>query len=246
MGSDVFYEDDIDDIDDIVRKFTDYGLVVVPGHLSKDQVDRATEECDVLFHHTPQWAHHEDYSLGQSVRMERAEVEQARFPTLLSALDLPVLETIVDRIFGPHYIFSRTIYAILDVVGSRTHVQQLHYDKMRHLKAFVYLSDVGPRSGAFHCVPGSHRLTQQIEERNRREHVVPSDDDARRLPPELADDIVPILGDAGTLILFDSDIAHHAGVVQEGTRLAIRSLSFGAYRSEPWYQKDGTVKLPST
>lgn len=220
------------------------GVVLVPGYLSPEEVKAAGVECHELFERTPEWAHHEDYSLGQSVRMERSDVDGAVFPVLAGAFARPELEEVVRGFFGEGYIFSRTVYAILDVVGSTTRVQQLHYDKMRHLKSFVYLSDVGPANGPFHCVPGSHLLTRELQRDNRERNVVPSDDDARVLPAELHDHRVAVVGAAGTLILFDSDIAHHAGIVAEGQRLAARSLSFGAYRTQTWYRTDGSVEIP--
>ncbi|MEV0881646.1 phytanoyl-CoA dioxygenase family protein [Micromonospora echinofusca] len=221
------------------------GVVLVPGYLDARETAAAARECHELFERTPPWAHHEEYSLGQSVRMERADMDAAQFPTLTAAFARPELEAVVSGFFGEGYIFSRTVYAILDVVGSSTRVQELHYDKMRHLKSFVYLTDVGPDNGPFHCVPGSHLLTRELQRDNRERHVVPSDDDARVLPAELHEHRVAVLGDAGALILFDSDIAHHAGIVTEGRRLAARSLSFGAYRAQTWYRADGTVQNPA-
>ncbi|MGI5401437.1 phytanoyl-CoA dioxygenase family protein [Streptomyces sp. CA-135486] len=235
---------DIHEVPAVLDALEKDGVVLVPGYLDAQAVTAATRECHELFERTPSWAHHEEYSLGKSVRMERADMDASVLPTLTAAFARPELEAVVSGFFGEGYIFSRTVYAILDVVGSITRVQQLHHDKMRHLKSFVYLTDVGPANGPFHCVPGSHRLTREMQRENRKRNIVPSDDDARVLPTELNDQRVVALGDAGTLILFDSDIAHHAGVVTEGERLAARSLSFGAYRAQTWYRADGTVAEP--
>jgi hypothetical protein len=226
----------------IVDRLEADGIVLVPGYLDAAATAAATAESHELFYRTPPWAHHEDYSVGQSVRMERKDVDPGSFPMIASTFARPELEAVVQAVFGDGYIFSRTIYAILDIVGSITHVQQLHYDKMRHLKSFVYLTDVGPANGPFHCVPGSHLLSREAQRDNRAKRIVPSDADVRVLPPEMADLGLPVLGEAGTLILFDSDIMHYAGIVSEGERLAIRSLSFGAYRNETWHRADGTVQ----
>jgi hypothetical protein len=233
----------IHEITAIIDVLTADGVVLVPGYLGAAAIGAATRECHRLFDRTPAWGHPEEYSLGRSVRMERADIDRDAFPMLSSIFARPELEAVVSAFFGEGYIFSRTIYAILDVVGSSTRVQQLHHDKMRHLKSFVYLTDVGIGNGPFHCVPGSHLLTQEAQRENRLRHIVPTDDDARMLPPGLAGRRVPVLGEAGSLILFDSDIAHHAGIVTAGERLAVRSLSFGSYRSQTWYRTDGTIEI---
>jgi hypothetical protein len=232
----------IHDIPAILHALKKDGVVLVSCYLDDEAVAAATRECHELFERTPLWAHHEEYSLGKAVRMERADLDASAFPTLSAAFARPELEAVVSGFFGEGYIFSRTVYAILDVVGSRTRVQQLHHDKMRHLKSFVYLTDVGHANGPFHCVPGSHLLARDLQRKNREQNIVPSDDEARLLPNELNDHRVAVVGEAGTLILFDSDIAHHAGIVTEGKRLAARSLSFGGYRSQTWYRPDGTVE----
>ncbi len=233
---------DILEIPTLIQSLENDGVVLVPGYLDAATVAEATQECHQLFDRTPSWAHHEEYSVGESVRMERANIDRSAFPAISSTFSRPELELVVSTFFGEGYIFSRTVYAILDVVGSTTRVQQPHYDKMRHLKSFVYLTDVTAASGPFHCVPGSHLATREAERENRLRRIVPTDDDARVLPPGLVGRGIPVPGKAGTLILFDSDIAHYAGIVTEGERLAVRSLSFGAYRSETWYRKDGTVE----
>jgi hypothetical protein len=233
----------IDDVSAVVERLEADGVVLVPEYLDADAIAQATREAYELFERTPSWAHHEAYSVGQSVRMERADVEGAAYPMISSAFARPELESVVSAFFGEGYIFSRTIYTILDIVGSTTHVQQLHYDKMRHLKSFIYLTNVGIENGPFHCLPGSHLLAREAQRENREKYIVPSDADVRQLPDGLAGQNTPVLGKAGTLILFDSDILHHAGVVVAGERLAVRSLSFGAYRTHTWYRTDGSVEV---
>jgi Phytanoyl-CoA dioxygenase (PhyH) len=233
----------IDDVSAVMERLEADGVVLVPGYLDAETIARATREAHELFERTPSWAHHEDYSVGQSVRMERADVDGAFFPVISSAFARPELELVVSGFFGAGYIFSRTIYAILDIVGSTTHVQELHYDKMRHLKSFVYLTDVSFENGPFHCVPGSHLLAREAQRENRDKYIVPTDADVRQLPDSLVGRSMPVLGKAGTLILFDSDILHHAGVVVAGERLAIRSLSFGSYRTHTWHRTDGSVEV---
>lgn len=235
---------EIRDTPAVLERLDADGVVTIPGYLDAGTVAQAVHECSLLFGQTPTWAHHEEYSLGQAVRAELADVDHVEFPAIASVFTRPELATVVHGLFGDGFIFSRTVYAVLDVVGSITHVQQPHYDKMRHLKSFIYLSDVTQATGPFHCVPGSHLLTREAERENRLQRIVPTDSDVRRLPAGLTDRTIPVLGAAGTLILFDSDIVHNAGVVTDGSRLAIRSLSFGAYRADTWYRKDGTIELP--
>jgi hypothetical protein len=226
---------------EVAAVVAEHGLAVIPGYLDTGTADRLAAESTALLADDAPWLIPEDYSLGSSTRMWRRDIDVSRYPLLDSVFGHEFLEAVTAAHFGEDYIFSRTVYVILDVVGTSTHVQELHYDKMRHLKAFIYLSDVGQGEGPFWCVPGSHRTCQALQAGNRERRVLPTDADVRVLPSELESSAIPVLGDRGTLIVFDSDIAHRAGVPTSGPRLAARSLSFGAYRHDDWYWPDGTL-----
>lgn len=100
----------------------------------------------------------------------------------------------------------------------------LHFDRLRSLKAMVYLVDVGEHDGPFSVVPGSHKKGREL--RNKFKNI-----GYERLPnrieldyPNLYEKPTKICGKAGTLILFDTDIFHKGGDIKEGCeRLLIRS-----------------------
>jgi hypothetical protein len=204
-----------------------FGLAHIAGFLQGEQLRRLTHETEDVLAQPPTWSYPEAYSLGTAVRMVRKEIDENRYPTILEVFGDPYLEEVISHHYGEGYVFSEQIYAIRDVVGSETIVQQMHYDKVQHVKCFFYLSDVGPGNGPFHCVPESQHLASSAQAENRRLGVIPTDDDARVLPEPLQDEELAVLGPAGTLIVFNSDLAHRAGVPTTGPRLAIRSLNFG-------------------
>ncbi len=71
--------------------------------------------------------------------------------------------------------------------------------------------------------------------------MLATDAEVRVLPDNLPP-AIPVLGERGTLIMFDSDIVHCAGVPTGGPRLAARSLSFGGYRRDVWHREDGSIE----
>ena len=94
----------------------------------------------------------------------------------------------------------------------------------------LYLTDVGEACGPFSVIPGTHVdgsfLRTQATEKAMNEY-----DQIKNWPlvdyPELEyteDHIVPITGKAGTLIIFETDLFHLGGVLEdEKDRLIIRS-----------------------
>lgn len=116
----------------------------------------------------------------------------------------------------------------------------LHFDRYPAFKFFFYLSEVDEECGPFSCIPGSHRKGAELCEKAWQETGSYGEVKNRIFLdyPELGyspEDIVPILGSAGDLIIFDTQTFHMGGVIHhpEKERLCIRGHS----RIVNWKQK---------
>ena len=106
----------------------------------------------------------------------------------------------------------------------------LHIDRLRCYKAMVYLTDVDESCGPFSVVPKSHKNGYFI--RNSFKHMSYANKPNRiKLDhPHLYEEPLKICGKKGTLILFDTDIFHMGGKVDdEKERMLIRSHWFPQY-----------------
>ena len=100
----------------------------------------------------------------------------------------------------------------------------LHYDPKRSLKFFIYLTDVSKDDGPFSVIPKTHHKGKELRESNE-----PNKSKIFIDFPQLnysQNDIIPIIGNAGDLIIFDSDIFHLGGKVNNGERIIIRSHTY--------------------
>ena len=96
----------------------------------------------------------------------------------------------------------------------------LHFDRIYTFKFILYLTDCDKSNGAFSCVPGSHingkYLRSRISDKNKYSEM------KNRIFIDYPDlgytesDVVPIEGPAGTLIVFDTDLFHLGGLVENG------------------------------
>ena len=108
----------------------------------------------------------------------------------------------------------------------------LHFDRLRSLKMLVYLSNVCENSGPFVVCPDSHKKGSSL--RRRFNSLSEYKDKKNRIKidyPELKyNPEIPIIGPAGTTILFDSDVFHMGGNIKKGfSRTVIRSHWYKNY-----------------
>ena len=101
----------------------------------------------------------------------------------------------------------------------------LHFDRIHTFKYFIYLSDVNENCGPFSIVPKSHTKGKQLRGKTSGQYQ----EQKNRILldyPELGytnNDVVQILGNAGDLMIFDTDTFHMGGAVKKGNeRLIIR------------------------
>ena len=93
------------------------------------------------------------------------------------------------------------------------------------MKPLVYIKDVSEKDGPFTVVEGSHTIGAELR---KQSSSLPYDMRKNRIDidfPEIKYTKKPLVGAAGTTIIFDSDIFHEGGNIlsPEGERIIIRS-----------------------
>lgn len=96
----------------------------------------------------------------------------------------------------------------------------LHFDEQHHLKFFFYLVDVDENCGPLTVCPKSHKKSEEIRQGSWSENKIEVG------YPGIANDYeqIPIVGPAGSLIIFDTNCWHKGGQVEpDHERLIVRS-----------------------
>ena len=101
----------------------------------------------------------------------------------------------------------------------------LHFDRLRCLKAMVYLTDVDEDCGPFSLVPQSHKKGYGLRNNFRSGLSYKNKSNRIKLDyPHLYETPLKLCGGKGTLILFDTDVFHKGGdVCDNKNRKLIRS-----------------------
>lgn len=209
-------------IEDIHQTLLQWGIAVIPEFVQGTQLLHINAEFEKFMSFEAPWAEHVDYSKGQMVRVKTPQIDRSIFPTTWEIFNTPYTEKLAKMYMGDACDVNYSVFVAKDVVGSSHVANDMHFDVVRHLKYFLYLTDTTTVNGAFTCVPGSQRITSHIRNRHGDQISYKNRQLTRDLPMEGLE-ATPIEGEAGTMIIFDTEVFHRAGHVQEGERRIMRA-----------------------
>jgi hypothetical protein len=229
-------------LEQITNEVRENGYYIFPHLLEPDVCQRLTEfalstECKPVSEAgiLPPRIYHRERPVAETYRFS----EQ-------SLLDLPD----VQKLIADYSILALAqsyvgVPPILDLIvmwwstafareASSESAQLYHFDmdRIRWLKFFFYLTDVGPDNGPHCFVAKSHKRKGQPLHLLKRGYVRIPDADIETYYP--ADDIKEITGPRGTMFVADTRAFHKGKPVREGDRLILQfefsnSLFGGAY-----------------
>lgn len=210
------------------------GVVVFPSVLQADA-------CDRLMQFTSEMPGNIRPMDGQSADVQRLALYNAERPEAVrydyvqsELLDLPDVQ---DLMADPSILALVQDYLgcapLADVLGMWWHTafqdhpdsmaaQYFHFDmdRLKWLKVFIYLTDVGPTNGPHAFVRGSHRSGAIPADILQRGYVRLSDEEVAANFP--AEDILTFPAPRGSIIVEDTRGLHKGVHVEEGARLILQ------------------------
>jgi ectoine hydroxylase-related dioxygenase (phytanoyl-CoA dioxygenase family) len=204
---------------DILRK---HGVCVIESYIGAKDLSGLRKDFEkALDPKVKKGIQPADYSVGRACILHKEEYDHNLLPITSHVFFRNEFQEIADAYLGRKNNLNKEIFVVHDKVGSKHIANDLHFDVLNTFKFFIYLTDTTEENGAFTCVPGSHVRTSAI----RKKLGAKVNHDNRELTrnlPYTDDEVIPIEGKAGTLILFDTDVFHKAGHVSRGERLVMR------------------------
>jgi hypothetical protein len=216
---------------DIVNTVKEYGICRVPNYLNDDTVLKLKNEALELVTDEP----NDDYEFGKSTRLQRLFHDQNGNLIIVNPHLKPTISEVFSNIemskISELYMGKHALNADIFITHDYKHDNGLarngflHFDRIYTFKFFIYLTDVNENCGPFSVVPKSHIKGKEL----RLQTIGEYEELKNRILldyPDLgytSDEVVPVLGNAGDLIIFDTDLFHLGGVVKENNeRLIIR------------------------
>lgn len=221
--------------DDALARVRRDGIFVVPGFATAARCEALRAEVDRVLDAESERVHRRG-----DVRLYGAERAS---PSVREFHDDPSLLALARALRGASVINGMTLAARLaHTPGLRASSGPgWHRDGwFPQVKAFLFLSDVSPRSGPLELVVGSHRALLRARDMRRygqrfKQHHF-DDDEIRRVIEAEPERHVTAAGPAGTLVIADTSAIHRGRAIEEGTRYALTSYYYPAEEVEALYR----------
>ncbi|MFK7905181.1 MAG: phytanoyl-CoA dioxygenase family protein [Chitinophagales bacterium] len=207
----------------VLELLKEYGIVVIPNYLNNESIGSLLGEFENLLTTSDTGFKSQiPYSNGRGAKVFRRKMKENDYPVTAQVFGDSFMNELKNAYLGSNSTLNSEIFVVNDVVGTKHHANDLHFDIKPTLKFFLYLTDTNVENGAFTCVPGSHKVTKKIRAKYGEKISYENREFSRELPPSEVAKAIPIEGNAGTLIIFHTDTFHKAGVVSRGERKVMR------------------------
>ena len=112
----------------------------------------------------------------------------------------------------------------LDTPQSNHIAQDPHFDRIKTLKFMLYINDLKHDNGAFCLSSASNNWVKKQFSDLRPNHDNKNYlEKTREIPTLIINNLKPIEGNAGTLIIFNTDCVHHQGIVHKESCKILRA-----------------------
>lgn len=208
-------------VGNVLKTVDKYGLCILPRFVKDGDLITLNEEFDkVLSEDSASGVYKMDLNVGRGANVHQYELGEA-FPEMRDFFRSEWMQNASDEYWGGPAKLNDNIYVMEEVPGTEHVAQDLHFDVLKTFKFFLYLNDVTVENGAFSCVPGSHKHTEKLRE-ELGDEISYEKRELTRDHPFSEEEVVPIEGEAGTLIVFTTEVWHRAGKVSRGERRVMR------------------------
>jgi hypothetical protein len=224
------YREGFTSVDDIVTTVRRWGAIVFPALIQGNTLELLNMEFDRIIALRHRLGVQVDETGNMvNVRLSRSQLGPDLFPTTAEMFGGSWMREITARYFaGQRFELNRDIF-VTHLGATQEAIDKppfaLHFDQIQEFKFFIYLSDTDARNGATRIAPGSN----QVLARRRKDDLAHmSVTSIPNIVPEPDCPSLSLDGPAGTLFIFDTNMAHGASHVEAGeTRRTIRGHCWG-------------------
>lgn len=219
---------------EVAEKLGTYGIVVLRGFVAGDELAALREEATDMAARPHHHRHVKDGAVVATYGWEHLTPQAC--PRSREFVRRPFVRQAAEDFFDPYDTKCECVRS-LHYQGVGIGNEHWHIDPATCLKFFVYLTDTTQANGAFEYCVGSHKDGFLRRLHHHMAHNVANAPDRLALRVDDADIVasLPIEAEAGSMIIFNPNGYHRAGLVELGLERLVLAI---------YYISTGTMRLP--
>jgi ectoine hydroxylase-related dioxygenase (phytanoyl-CoA dioxygenase family) len=216
-----------------------YGVCIIDSFFAEETIEALRQEYEELYDNGqyPAVQEHSDEEHTQTRYINYDELNKEKYSKIEDVVENPLFEDVTRSYFEeedvlyPSNLWAAKSKGTPDAptgTASDGPPYAYHFDRQNNFKFLFYLSDVGIDDGPTHFVPENH-----MDYKQHRLDYIDAGKDIWEISNvmwkyHVGDSIeemeVPVVGDAGTLVIFDTDTPHRAGDLSRGHQREIMRI----------------------
>ena len=209
------------DLNNIVESINTDGYFMFNQLLNQDLVNKLNIEFDFILKNKNNSFEKSNSNTFQHRCFEKNSLYFDGLICMFSLFSNTKLSKIINLLFKKENKFNSQIFFQETKKTLNPLAKELHFDKLHQFKIWLFLNDIEDANGPIEIFPKSH-----IQNKNQRIKSYNSIKDVVNLPENNINYTgKKLVGNAGSLLIFNSDLYHRATSVTEGSRRIVRGHS---------------------
>ena len=214
-----FKVNSVDNVDLIVDTIKEYGICIIEDFIPN--IDDIKKESLSAIK-----KHNKKYEFGDFAILRNEKIKN--YNQINKLFNQQVFKEISTKYLDRKSNINDEVYITHDYINDKGTGRNgfLHFDRTYTFKFFIYLTDVDEGCGPFTVIPKTHLVGKKLRKKYHNNSYEKKKNRIFKDHPDLGyteKDLVPIIGNSGTLIIFDTDLFHMGGKTNENKeRMIIR------------------------
>ena len=215
------HESDLGEIEYIIKRLEFDGACVIPNAIDEDILRIICSEYNSAIEDS-----NEEHKVGNTIQVRfMTNKEKLRIPIISWLFDIKLFNDISLAFFENRQVeHAKEIFLHSSFSTRNPPAGELHYDKLKTLKFWLYLNDVCEENGAMKILERSHNKGEKLREMNN--YIADGRFGYNKINGYEAYKLRSLDGKKGSIVIHNTDCWHKAGKILEGrSRHIIRAHS---------------------
>jgi ectoine hydroxylase-related dioxygenase (phytanoyl-CoA dioxygenase family) len=198
------------DTENIVKYIKEKGICVIKNFITIDKISNYEQEFDhILISNKNKCDSNYGNNICLRTNVNTDILNSNKYPLINNIFTSNYIKSISNRILKN--IKYDNVFIHHDVESVNSNNTYPHFDYDRKLKFYICLNEMNTTNGCFKALPEKQKLVRKKRSINRRKNIFTKGHNLYNSTNIEMNELIPIVAEAGDLIIFDTNCIHAGG-----------------------------------